>query len=86
MESMHAGEDIKLLAEKSFKALFAFVARIYFNASILDHSQLVLELLSIGRIAVHQIFKSSYLCGIAFQALADLILEILDLDVLVKVW
>ncbi len=48
MESMHAGEDIKLLAEECLEAFLTFMTGVYFYASVLDHSQLVLELLCVG--------------------------------------
>ncbi len=44
MEAMHTWEDIKLFTKECFKALLAFMTRIYFNASIFDGSQLIFQL------------------------------------------
>jgi len=41
VESVHAREDVELLAEQCFEALLAFVAGVNLDASILDHSELV---------------------------------------------
>lgn len=54
MEAVHAREDIKLLAEQSLKALLALMAGVDFNTPILHHPQFVLQLFSIGRVAVHK--------------------------------
>lgn len=61
MEPVHAREDIKLLTEQSFEALFAFMTGVDLNASVFDHPQLVFQLLSIGGIAIHQILEFSNL-------------------------
>jgi hypothetical protein len=47
MESMHTREDIKFLVEKSLETLLAFMARVDFNAPVLDHSQFLFESLSV---------------------------------------
>ena len=57
VETVHAGEDVELLAEQSFEALFALVAGVDFDAPVLDHPQLVLQLLGICRVAVHQLLE-----------------------------
>lgn len=41
METMHAREDVELLAEQSFQALFALMAGVNLNASVFDHSQFI---------------------------------------------
>ena len=56
VESMHARENIEFLTEQCFEALLALMTRINLNTSILDHSQLILELLCIGCIAIHEGF------------------------------
>ena len=61
MEPMHAREDVKLLTEQSFEALFAFMTGVNLYASVFDHPQLIFQLLSIGRIAIHQILELSNL-------------------------
>ena len=62
VESVHAREDVELLAEQCFEALLAFVAGVNLDASILDHSQLIFQLLGVGRVAVHQLLESADLC------------------------
>jgi hypothetical protein len=37
MEAMHTREDVELLAEQSFEALFALMAGVDFDASVLYH-------------------------------------------------
>ena len=57
MEPMHAREYIKLLNEQCFEALFTFMAGVNLNTPILDHPQLILQLFSVGRVAVHELFE-----------------------------
>lgn len=56
MESMHAGENVKLLVEKSLKAFLTLVTGIDFDASVFNHSEFLFERLGIGRVTVHEHF------------------------------
>lgn len=85
MEAVHAGEDVELLAEERLEALLTLVTGVDLDAAILDHAQLVLELLCVGGVAVHEGLEPADLSGVALEGLADLILEVLDLDILVEV-
>ena len=85
MESMHAGENVKLLVEKSLKAFLTLVTGIDFNAPVLNHPEFLFERFGVGRVTVHQHFESCDLFAVAFERLADFVFEIFDFDVLVEV-
>lgn len=85
VEPVHAGKDVKLLAEQCFEALFTLVTRIDFNAPIFDHSELIFELFCISGVAVHKLFESPDLSRVALQALANLIFEVFNFDILIEV-
>jgi hypothetical protein len=85
MESVHAGEYIKLLTKQSLETFFTLVTGINLDASIFDHPQLIFELLGVSRITIHQLFESTYFSGVAFQTLTNLVFETLDFNVLVEV-
>lgn len=85
MEAVHAREDVELGVEQSFKALLAFVARVDLNAPIFNQPKLVLQLISIGRVTVHQILQSIDLLAVTLERLTDLVFEIFDFDVLIEV-
>jgi hypothetical protein len=56
MESMHAGENVKLLVEKSLKAFLTLVTGIDLDASVFNHSEFLFERLGIRRVTVHEHF------------------------------
>lgn len=85
MEAMHAWENVEFGVEEGFEALLAFVAGVNFNATIFDKTKLVFQLISIGGVAVHEIFKSVDFLAVGFQGLADLVFEVFDFYVLVEV-
>ena len=62
------------------------MAGINLNASIFDHPQLILQLLSIGRITIHKLFQSAYFSRVGLQALTNLIFKTFNFDVLVEIW
>lgn len=66
MEAMHAWENVEFGVEEGFEALLAFVAGVNFNATIFDKTKLVFQLISIGGVAVHEIFKSVDFLAVGF--------------------
>ena len=60
VESVHAWENVELLIEQCFEALFTLMARVNFDASIFDCSKLDLQLFGISRVAIHELFESTY--------------------------
>lgn len=82
---MHTGEYVELLIKQRLHAFLAFVAAIDLDATVLDCSEFTLELLSIGRVALHLLLESLDLLAIALEGLAYLVLEILDLDLFIEV-
>ena len=85
VEPMHTGEYVELLIKQRLHAFLAFVAAIDLDATVLDCSEFTLELLSIGRVALHLLLESLDLLAIALEGLAYLVLEILDLDLFIEV-
>lgn len=61
MKAVHTGKHIEFLTEKSFETLFTFMTGIDLNTPILDHSQLILKLLRVGRITVHELLQPTNL-------------------------
>jgi hypothetical protein len=53
---MHAGENVKLLVEKSLKTFLTLVTGIDLDTSVFNHSEFLFERFGIGRVTVHEHF------------------------------